>query len=98
MGVWLRPHLGEIPWKQIGIFLVKVLFAALLCGWLAGVLAHILVPNGEIVSRMVKLKMLLGVSAAGMCGVIVFTLLCYVMRVSEAQEMARFVRRRLKKM
>ena len=97
MGVWLRPHLGQIPWKQIGIFLSKVLFASLLCGWLAGFLSHILVPNGEIVSRMVKLKMLLGVSAAGMCAVLFFIILCYIMRVNEAQEMARFVRRRLGK-
>ncbi|MEO6906565.1 MAG: hypothetical protein ABI210_01620, partial [Abditibacteriaceae bacterium] len=60
-------------------------------------LAHILVPNGEIVSRMVKLKMLLGVSAAGICGVLLFVMLCYAMRVNEAQEMALFVTRKLKK-
>jgi hypothetical protein len=60
-------------------------------------MAHILVPNGEIISRMVKLKMLLGVSAAGICGVLLFIALCYIMRVNEAQEMAKFVKRRLKK-
>lgn len=95
MGIWLRPHLGQIHWKENSLFLLKVLLASLLCGWLAGVLAHILVPNGEIVSRMVKLKMLLGVSAAGICGVLVFIILCYLMRVNEAQEMARFVKRKI---
>jgi putative peptidoglycan lipid II flippase len=97
MGIWLRPYLGEIPWKQIGLFLTKVLFASLLCGWLARILAHLLVPNGEIISRMIKLKMLLGVSVAGMCGVILFIILCYFMRVNEAQEMAKFVKRRISK-
>jgi len=97
MGIWLRPHLGHIHWKENFLFLVKVLLASLLCGWLAGGLAHILVPNGEIVSRMVKLKMLLGVSLAGICGVLLFIALCYAMRVNEAQEMAKFVKRRIGK-
>jgi peptidoglycan biosynthesis protein MviN/MurJ (putative lipid II flippase) len=97
MGIWLRPHLGHIHWKENFLFLIKVLLASLLCGWLAGGLAHILVPNGEIVSRMVKLKMLLGVSAAGICGVLLFIALCYIMRVNEAREMARFVKKRIGK-
>lgn len=97
MGIWLRPHLGHIHWKENSLFLVKVLLASLLCGWLAGALAHILVPNGEIISRLIKLKMLLGVSVAGFCGVLLFIILCYLMRVNEAQEMAKFVTRRLKR-
>jgi peptidoglycan biosynthesis protein MviN/MurJ (putative lipid II flippase) len=97
MGIWLRPHLGHIHWKENSLFLLKVLLASLLCGWLAGNIAHILVPNGEIVSRMVKLKMLLGVSVAGICGVLLFIALCYIMRVNEAQEMTRFVKRKIGK-
>jgi putative peptidoglycan lipid II flippase len=97
MGIWLRPHLGHIHWKENFLFLLKVLLASLLCGWLAGSLAHILVPNGEIISRMIKVKMLLGVSIAGICGVLLFIVLCYLMRVNEAREMARFVARRMKR-
>jgi len=97
MGLWLRPHLGDIHWKQISLFLLKVLLASLLGGWLAGFLAHLLVPNGAIISRWIKLQMLLGVSAAGVCGVLLFIILCYLMRVNEAQEMARFVKRKIGK-
>ena len=95
MGIWLRPHLGHIPWKQNGIFFLKVLLASLCGGWLAGILSHLMVPDGAIISRWIKLQMLLGVSAAGFCGVLLFVAMCYFMKVNEARVMTGFVRKKI---
>ncbi len=87
MWILLRPFLGDTKPREQGKFLVQVLaasVAAALAAWLlSSLLMPIAAPAGAAPS---KLKMLLAVGISGLCGMVVFTVLASMLKMSEAAQ------------
>lgn len=72
MWIFLRPHLGDVKARENLLFLGKVIIGSLLAAAVARVLAGGLAPDGEMDSKLDKIKMLLTVMLAGGAGVLVY--------------------------
>ena len=80
MWIWLRPHLGQVKARENLLFLAKIIVGALIAALLARVLAGVLLPAA---GGHGKLKMLLGVTVAGLGALGVFAVFASLVKVEE---------------
>jgi putative peptidoglycan lipid II flippase len=97
MWFWLRPRLGDVKAREQFVFFFKVLIGSLIAALVAGILARVL-AEGEIHSKMDKLKMLIGVALSGGIGMVVYLVFGSLVGMREmeyAWEFARKVKKRV---
>ena len=88
MWFFLRRHLGDVKTRDNLLFLFKVFVGSLLAAAVAGFLAGVLSPDGEMNSKMDKIKMLLAVAAAGGGGVLVYLILGGIWKMEKVRALA----------
>lgn len=85
MWFFLRPHLGDVRTRDNLIFCAKVIVGSLLAAAVAGFLAGVLSPDGEMESKLDKIKMLLAVTVAGGTGAVLFLVFGKLTGMTESQ-------------
>jgi putative peptidoglycan lipid II flippase len=100
MWFMLRRHLGDIHAKENLQFLFKVLCVSLLAAMVSYFVVRGIAPQGELVSKTDKLKLLLAVAFSGMAGTLVYLLVSGMLGLKEARNVLEFglrFKRRLKR-
>ena len=85
MWFYLRRNLGDIKVRENLLFLVKVFIGSLLAAAVAALLAGVLSPDGEMDSKMDKIKMLLAVAVSGSVAMLVFLIFGALTKMGEVQ-------------
>lgn len=88
----LRPQLGDIKTKENLAFLGKILVGSIVAAGVAMVVYRIAGPS-VTAEHFSKIRGLLAVLISGIIAVLSFTLACLLMKVREAEHMAQFGRR-----
>ena len=81
----LRKHLGEVRVKDNLVFVAKVFAASILAALVAYVLGDKLAPQGDVLGKMAKIKMLGTVMLAGLMGSAVFLVAAKAMGIEETR-------------
>jgi cation transporter-like permease len=100
MWFMLRRHLGDVHAKENLQFLFKVLCVSLLAALVSYLVVRGIAPQGEIVSKTDKIKLLLAVAFSGMAGTMVYLLVSGALGLKEARNVLEFglrFKRRLKR-
>jgi putative peptidoglycan lipid II flippase len=84
----LRRNLGKVRVSENLLFVGKIVLASLAAAGAAWLLSQKLVPTGEVMGKMDKIKMLLAVAVSGSAGLLVFGIVTRVLAVEETRALA----------
>jgi len=90
MWVMLRPHLGEVRLAENVKFCLKVVVGSLVAALVAWLVADKIAPDGDVLGKMDKIKLLLSVAIAGSMGLVAYVALGAVAGLKEVRSVLEF--------